>query len=209
MSGQREQWDGLDQPDQPDPLDSTLIMTRLFGRSVPDHENGSGNGSGNGNGNGNGASAGTGSGVAASGAAPAPVSYLTPDATTGRHRTMRTVPDRPGDPGQAPVIQGPDLAPAPDDQRAAREQTATPQQAEKLEQAAAPEQAAEPEQAASPRKPTPGLSLNRPQPGRQLVSLSRRNGPRIPARPPAPSQPQRASWPISPPRGPNPGQGPI
>ncbi len=183
MSGQREQWDGPEQPDQPDSLDSTLIMARLFGRFDPDHANGHGTGTGPGNGNGNGgrASAGPGTGT---GVAPAPLSYLTPDATAGRHRTTRTVHDVPGDPGRTLVTPAAELAPKPagppvgpdqagppeasaapaaPDQRVEVEQAAAPGKAIESEPAARPDKAAAPEPVARPEQAAAPVPAERPE----------------------------------------------
>ena len=165
MSGQREQWDGLEQPDQPDPLDSTLIMARLFGRSVPDHANGYGNGNGNGNRererNGARVSAAPGTGT---GVAPAPLSYLAPDTTTGRHRTTRTVQDGPGDPGPEPVRPPAELAPT------ARSLPATPSRPRcpsrrhaRQPRSARAGRAARAAQHGLPHAPSTGLSRKPPQ----------------------------------------------
>src|SRR6266571_434596 len=89
MSGQQGQWEGLGRSDQHDPLDSTLIMAQPAGREQ-DQANGHRS-----------------SGLARNGGpgrAGEPVSYLTADSGTGRHRTVRNVPVlRPADPPAEPA----------------------------------------------------------------------------------------------------------
>ncbi len=181
MSGQQDEWEGPDHSDQPDSLDSTLVMARLLG---PDREQANGH---HGNGHGR---------EGQRGQLGEPARYLRADPGTGRHRTTRSVAAA-GDMRPAPATE--EAEPADPRPEAARPAAARrPEAVRPVEPAAAePERGLPGEPALPGRTAPPGPGPGEPAQSPVTAAPPQPAQPPVTAAPPKPAQPPVTAAPPS------------